>query len=357
MSRQSRGFPPGFRTEKVLVTPEMAKNLLETMHRNRTKSRTEVAVQEMNLREDSWWPEISPVFLDANPDSPASYDAQHRLQAVVNTGISAWMLFIYGVRDEAAEFIDTGRKRTYADMLRIGEVPDYKRQSVLTRYVALHARYGIEGIRNPSKFPVPQDDKNKLLNTDGIMKAIHVGEGLYRALHANPSLAAYAAYRTGTYDEDGTWTPSPFWEQVRSGAGLETGDPALALRNWFVNGQKRDRRPADKRLIELYAYTVSYNKYVAGQTYQRVNPVFDKRRDGSTFFPAANVPDFLPSDIGQLSRAQLRTAYENMDRGAAPAARILRRMDAPLPDIDVTPAPKARFSHETDLKRLGPSRD
>lgn len=324
MSRQSRGFPPGFRTEEVLVTPEMAKELLATMHANRSKSRMEVGIQEENLAGGSWWPEISPVFIDDDPDSPASYDAQHRFQAVVNTGISAWMLFIYGVRAEAAEYIDTGRRRSYADMLRIGEVPDYKRQSVLAKYMALYNKFGIDGIRQPSKYPVSQGDKHGHLNTDPMMKAIHAGEALARALGCNGSWAAYAVWRTGSVAEDGTFTVDPFWESVRTGAQLVLGDPALALRNWLMNGNKRERRPADKRLIEMYAYATAYNKHVTGQRYQRVNPVFEQRASGQKYFPASSVPDFLPHDIGNLSRSQLRTAYQNLERGAGPAARLLR---------------------------------
>lgn len=351
----SRGFPEGFYTEKVLVTPEMAQHLLDTMHPNRSRSRLEVGVQEANLREDSWWPEISPVFMDANLGSRAAYDAQHRFQAVVNTGISAWMLFIYGVRDEAALFIDTGRKRTYADMLRIEHVPDYKRQSVLAKYIAGYQQFGVDFVRSPSRYPVSQAAKNKHLNSPALMGAVHVGEAMYRALGANPSWSGYAAWRTGELAEDGeTWTPSPFWEMVRSGAGLEPGHPALALFKWYGNGKKRDRKPADKRLIELYALTTAHNKFVAGQSYQRVNPAFEKRPGGRDSFPAANVPDFLPNDIGRLSRSQLRTAYENLERGAAPAARLLRRLgtaagngDGEQPGAQV-PAPK--FSHLEELK-------
>jgi hypothetical protein len=330
MSRESRGFPPGFRTEEVLVTPEMAKELLETMHANRSRSRMEVGLQEENLKTDSWWPEISPVFIDDDPDSARSYDAQHRFQAVVNTGISAWMLFIYGVRSEAAEYIDTGRKRTYADMLRMGEVPDYKRQSVLTRYIALYEGYGVEGVRNPSRYPVTQTAKNANLNSDAVMKSIHAGEALYRGVHANPSWAAYAAWRTGTTAEDGTFTVSPFWEKVRSGENLVKGDPALALRNWLMNGLKRDRRPADRRLMEFYAYATSWNKETTGASYQRVNPVFERRKDGSLYFPAANVPDFLPPDAGTMTRSQLRTAREAMERGDVSRLLALRDQVAGL---------------------------
>lgn len=314
-------YPAHITEEKVLVTPEMAKRYLDTMHANRSVSRLEVGVQEENLRNGSWFPEISPVFIDADDKA---WDGQHRFQAVVNTGIPAYMIFIRGVTPEAAEYIDTGRKRTYADMLRMGEVPDYKRQSVLTRYIALYEGFGIEGVRNPSRYPVTQQAKNAHLNSDAVMKAIHAGEALYRGVHANPSWASYAAWRTGVTAEDGTFTVSPFWEKVRSGENLVKGDPALALRNWLMNGLKRNRRPADRRLMEFYAYATSWNKEITGASYQRVNPVFERRRDGTLYFPAANVPDFLPADAGTMTRSQLRTAREAMERGDVSRLLALR---------------------------------
>jgi hypothetical protein len=318
-------YPAYASAEFELVTPEKAQHYLDTMHSNRSLSRLEVGIHEANLREGSWFPEISPAFMDG---ADSAWDAQHRFKAIVNTGIPAYMLLIRGVSPDAAEYIDTGRKRTYADMLRMGEVPDYKRQSVLTKYIALYENYGIEGIRNPARYPVTQEAKNAHLNSDAVMGAIHTGEAMYRAVHANPSWAAYAAWRTGQV-KNGVWTADPFWQRVRSGEELKKGDPALALRNWFLNGQKRDRRPADKRLIELYAYASSWNKEITGQSYQRVNPVFEERGNGRRIFPAANVVDFLPPDAGTMTRSQLRTAYQALE-----AARANRKTTAAKEDTD-----------------------
>jgi hypothetical protein len=318
--------PSDMKDGLTLVSVADARRYLETMHENRSKSRLEIGVQEANLRESTWYGRISPVFLD---EADRAWDGQHRFEAIAATGIPAVMYFIRGVTAEEAEYIDTGRKRSYADMLSMSAVPDYKRQSVLAKYMGLYIRFGIDGIRNPSKYPVSQAEKNRHLNTDAIMKSIHAGEALTRALGCNGSWAAYAVWRSGVGSDGnvpggGEFTVSPFWESVRTGENLVLGDPALALRNWLSNGSRRERRPADKRLIEMYALATSWNKYVTGQRYKRVNPVFEERANGKKYFPAANVPDFLPADIGDLSRSQLRTAYQNLERGAPAAARLLR---------------------------------
>ena len=322
-------LPSDMRDGLTWVTPADAARYLEAMHRNRTKSRLEVGVHAENLKAKTWFGRISPVFLD---DADCPWDGQHRFEAIVLTNVAAELYFIRNVTAEEAGYVDTGRKRSYADMLAMGEVPDYKRQSVLARFMALYVKYGIDGIRNPSKYPLTQAGKNAWLNTDAMMKSIHTGEALSRALGCNGSWAAYAVWRSGVDGDgvplDGEFTVDPFWEKVRSGIGFTEKDPALALRNWLMNGNKRERRPADRRLIDMYAYATAWNKHVTGQEYQRVNPVFEERANGKKFFPAANVPDFLPRDIGRLSRSQLRTAYQNLERGAAPAARLLRALPA-----------------------------
>ncbi len=302
----SPGFPPGFRTEEVLVTPDMARKLLEQMHKNRTLSRVEVSVHEQNLVSGNWFPEISPVYLDA---SGLSWDAQHRLQAVINTGISAWMLFLFGVREIAAEYIDTGRKRLYADNLKRRGVDDYKRQSVVAKYIALYELYGMDGVRNPSKHAVAQSVMDEWIDADGVLDSIHVGEMLYRAVGANPSWASYAAYRTGKGQD-----PDGFWRNVARGDELKHGDPALTLHNWLMQGKKRDRRPADKRLMELYGLTTAWNKHVLGQRYASVSPRFEERRDGKKFFPASNVPDFLALAPGTYDRTLVPGRKEDLEQ-------------------------------------------
>lgn len=291
-------FPAHASARWELVTPEAARRYLATMHANRSVSRLEVGVQVENLREGTFYPAISPVFLD---DADRAWDGQHRFQAIADTGVPAYLLFVRGVKPHEAESIDTGRRRSYADSLRIISVPDYKRQSVLARYLAVYDRYGIDGVRAMSKVPVTRAQLGAWIDAPGVHEAIKVGEALYRAVGANPTLASYAAMRTG----DGL-DPDGFWESVRSGTGLEAGDPALTLRNWLLQRRKRDRVPADRRLMELYGITTAWNKHVLGQPLGAFRPTFELRKDGTRFFPASHVPDFLLAPEHEANMRRLK---------------------------------------------------
>jgi len=54
-------------------------------------------------------------------ESGVLIDGQHRIWAIMNTGISATLLVVTGVPDESALVIDRGLKRTYADVIGISK--------------------------------------------------------------------------------------------------------------------------------------------------------------------------------------------------------------------------------------------
>jgi hypothetical protein len=294
---QDPPFPAWIKAEYVLVTPELAAHYRdkEVMHANRTQSKLDTSVLAAMMAEGNFYPDISVVYFDAE-DRP--YDGNHRFGAVIESGLSQWMLFIRGVREEATPYIDTNRKRTYGDNLKIQGVSDYSRVSVVARMMALYAKFGIEGVRSPSGRPVTAAEKDVWLGAPGLMEAIRKAENLARAVRANASLAAYTILQTARYDPDGTVTidPDGFWESVRTGAGLEERDPALTLRNQLLKSAPHQSYTAkvDPRLMELYLHGTAWNKHVRREKWTRPNPVFDVRPGGTKVFPSSQVPELLP---------------------------------------------------------------
>ena len=291
--------------EKVYVTPELAQGYLDDMHDNRTPSRMSAATMSELLRENNFFGGISPVYFDAEG---LPWDGQHRFEAIVDTGIAAWLVFITGVTPEEAQYIDTGRARTHADSLKIRNMSHYKRRAELSRMLGLYAKYDVEGVRNPNGLVLTLSEKEIWVDAPGVTEAIQAGEQLRRA-GISPTLGAYAVFQTmqGTtpagIDADG------FWESVRTGAGLEEGDPALTLRNFTMANRKTGRLPADPRLMGLYILATAWNKHVLGEKWAKPSPRYETRAtNGQKFFPASQVPDFLPLDTRQRLR-QLQEAH------------------------------------------------
>ena len=282
-------FPGHVTLQWTLVTPEDAKGYLATMHDNRSKSKVEKGVLAGNLQEGNWYGAISPVFFDDSP-VPRAWDGQHRFEAVIEAGTAAWMLFVIGVTEEEAEYIDTGRSRTRGDWYKMQGIPDYNRRAVVSRLLTLYAKYGIEGIRSPSARVLTPQEQDAWVNAEGIGECIKGGNALASRIGCNASYAAYALFQTM---QNGVVDPDGFWESVRSGIGLEEGDPALTLRDWYMRKGKGGRLAADPRLMELYMLGTAWNHHVDGKSWAKPSPKFEVvGTTGKKVFPAAQVPEF-----------------------------------------------------------------
>jgi hypothetical protein len=312
-------FPEHVTKEWVLVTPADAQGYLETMHDNRSKSKLEKGVLGANLREGNWHAEISPVYFD-DGTPPRAWDGQHRFEAVIETGLPAVMLFITGVSQEAAEYIDTGRRRTRGDWYKMQGIPDYTRRATVSRMLGLYAKFGIEGIRSPAGMILSPAEQDAWVDVPGMYDAVKAGNVLAGAIGANPGYAAYAVFQTARRDDDGNVTeidPDGFWESVRSGIGLQENQPALTLRNFLVRSNKAGRIPADARLMELYILFTAWNKHVLGQLWSKPSPRFEVTGKGKKVFPASQVPDLMPLDARRRHIGALRSAYNSIAKGAA----------------------------------------
>jgi len=104
-------------TAKVeTITPIMAKQLLEVNDHNRKVSPANVLKIEEALISGEWQVSGQTIIIS---ESGRLLDGQHRIHAVLNTGISMEHLVCRGIKDEAFKVIDTGKNRSGGDVLSI----------------------------------------------------------------------------------------------------------------------------------------------------------------------------------------------------------------------------------------------
>jgi hypothetical protein len=152
-------------------------------------------------------------------------DGQHRLYAIVQSGVTIKMPVARGVAIESMAGIDVGAKRTVADHMHLHY--GVKNANVVCSSVA--AIYQI-ACMNGGSLPVQS----------GLMK---IGIEHYESQIA----AAYSAAGKFQYSRQ-AWILGAFAFAMKShpeilkmaqavahGEGLERGDPALTLRNWLIN--------------------------------------------------------------------------------------------------------------------------
>lgn len=114
----------------VAVTPELAAQWLAMNTRNRHLRKPDVAAYARDMLNQDW--HLNGESIKFTPDG-ALLDGQHRLQAVIQAGVSVPMLVVRGVCEAAMPTIDTGITRKFSDVLTIDGVANSKTLAALIR--------------------------------------------------------------------------------------------------------------------------------------------------------------------------------------------------------------------------------
>jgi hypothetical protein len=208
-----------------LITPAQAEVWLGHNVHNRGVNDTIVRRYAKAIANEDW-----PVTGDAIKFAKDGtlIDGQHRLLAIIRAGRAVKMYVARGLELEHQEYLDIGRKRSFADMLKLrGE----KNSSSLAGAIAWLAR-----IRsgNPQSNVVlsPQEGFALLDVNPGIRDVASMAYQVSIAHRlVTPALAWALSYEFICIDEDDALV---FWERLATGTGLEEDDPILRLREWLI---------------------------------------------------------------------------------------------------------------------------
>ena len=150
------------RFEETTITPEMAKAFLSNNPRNRTISNKRLQKYCTDIKNGTWGTSPQPVCLGSEGKL---IDGQHRLTAVLLTGIPIKSVIAYDVPDDAV--IDRGKERRLGEALYMRGLIDKKMSS--NQMVAIVNDYLT---RNNVK-RVSDDEKGKFIieHTDQISRA------------------------------------------------------------------------------------------------------------------------------------------------------------------------------------------
>jgi hypothetical protein len=111
------GTAPGITIDWRFVTPDIAARLLRANQGNRSLSPKNEAKLVRDLTRGHYLPnphQVIGIF-----DSGILSNGQHTLNAIVKSGVGAWLLVATGIPQRVALNIDTGRPRSILDNLRI----------------------------------------------------------------------------------------------------------------------------------------------------------------------------------------------------------------------------------------------
>jgi hypothetical protein len=99
----------------VTITPEMAKNMLKKNTNNRKIRSRYLARLTDEMRKGRWKLNGDPIRIN----SDILIDGQHRLSAIVQSGVSIESVLITGMSSDVFDTIDCGAKRSTSDILSL----------------------------------------------------------------------------------------------------------------------------------------------------------------------------------------------------------------------------------------------
>lgn len=241
------------KAEVMIVTPGMASTWLENNPRNRNLNVKTVADLARAMSAGEWALNGEAVKLSSRDEL---LDGQHRLAAIVQSGMPVSMLVVTGLDPWTQDTMDTGRKRTTADVMAIrGEA----NTNVLSA-VAKRAWMWEQGNHKFANYSTPST--LELLETlerfPTLRRSAEVG------IRVNHSYRAAGASVTGTahhilhrVDEGDA---AEFFARMATGAGLEPEEhPILTLRKRL----QRDRDQNKKHVFHVGVglYIRAWNAY------------------------------------------------------------------------------------------------
>lgn len=261
---EEKGFKPNVRIE--IITPEMAKEYLEHNNKNRPCSERQVNEYATRMKAGEWMLSPDAIAFDYNGNL---INGQHRLKAVVKSGINCQ--FYVGRNCMPSVFVvtDEGRKRSAGDTLAInGATCPSRTSSIVKAVLALRSR---RSLNNGTNIYASNNAVLKEFNSNAELyeEAGRIGDKLYRAMHLM-KLSYYAAYVYYLL-VDMAYPRSVVMTFFEALADIEptTNETIRTLRKVLVDDmQSPNSKMTPKRKEKLIMK--SWNAYVAGKPIQRL---------------------------------------------------------------------------------------
>lgn len=255
-------------TKVEKVGPEQAEAFLDTMKANRKLSSNRVTMLANQMRDGLWVFDGSPIRFN---DDGELVDGQHRMWAIVESGKEFEFLIIRGVERKAMATMDTGKNRSFTDILAINNpgLNDVAPIAAFTQmlYRWLDGRRGIALVT--SRSGSAQTVANQTLLDFFTQNKERIVEVSYKARNKpysirgiSPSVTAVAIWECEQIDAADT---ADFYTKLSTGAGLDEGSPILALRNYVMRAiAGADRRSVIEADLALALTFKAWNAYRDG---------------------------------------------------------------------------------------------
>jgi hypothetical protein len=287
------------------ITPEVAKEILEKNTRNRTIRQDYVLMLAGAMKRGEWQVNGEPIQIG---EDGTLLNGQHRLSAVVESGVPVSMVMVRGLPVKAQMNMDTGTRRHLSDVLTFhGETETTNLGAMLGMLYRYRKGYRFDNSHRTA--PTATEALALLEEEPGIKDGIPLGRRVFKKTKLRVSITALFVY---LFDEVDPPEGTRFFEAL---CNVDAEPPGSAIRA-FHSILVRSR---SERTYRISTYVLS----------AMVIKTFNAWREGRdialmTFRPGGDKPEPYP---------EIRTRAEVEGRMNAPEADTAEE-PTPVPEID-----------------------
>lgn len=222
---------------RVLLTPEMAGELLEANQHNRPLSDAHVNRIAAQIASGRWRFNGDTIKIAEGGDV---LDGQHRLWAIIEAKTPVETILIHGIAREAFATIDTIRKsRSLGDTVALSGTTRHRSMiGAALAWLIRWQRHTLENYKAPQNRVENSDVERALLDNPGIIPAVERAAKL-RAV-ANPALIAFLYYLVVNRNAE---LADRMFETLKDPAGVGINDPFFRLRGYFTADHHKRKEP------------------------------------------------------------------------------------------------------------------
>lgn len=223
------------------ITPELAAKYLSLNNHNRVMSASTARLYAAQMRNGMWKFNGDPIRIASDG---TLIDGQHRLQAVVDSGIPMRAVVVTGLPRDVFYTVDVGKKRNAADALSISGFANVNILSGGARQLMVYesGAYWNEKADRTKWAPTPSQIVEYVETHPNLPHYLRVIESRYKTTFKlmGPSVALMAYALAADSDQE---KANEFFEGLSSGVISHEYDPRHMLRELLITNRIKAKRP------------------------------------------------------------------------------------------------------------------
>lgn len=257
-----------YQIHDVLITPALATAWLRRNEANRKLRPRAVSQYVSDIQRGAWKPTGETIKFST---TGRLLDGQHRLAAIVASGVAVRMCVATGLDNSAFDVIDTGRSRTGADVLVIEGV-GLRESSTVAAAMPLILNYQ-RGLVPHSRARYSNQELIEAWNTQAAIRrsSQFVAKLPRRVMPIGHSKALFLHWAFCQRDIDAA---DEFIERLFTGEHLGKSEPLYHLRQRLLQLRMEGQSVADT--VMLHAGIKAWNATRTGRSYASWRPVFPR---------------------------------------------------------------------------------